>query len=233
LEETNLNRWISITAAVIIGIAIAVLLMMGPKAGSVENLRQTLLNHGIWAAVAISAGLMIAQAILAPLPGNVITITNSLVFGPLWGSLLSWFTTIIGASLCFLLARTLGKPFAEKIVGSSVQKAERFFKTYGLHAMFVVRMMPLVPFDAVSYGAGLVGVPYTRFLVATSIGIIPSILVYSYLGALIAGIYWWVVITMLSISLVGIIAAAKIFRKRQPPSNVAPRPNVVLGDTAA
>ena len=88
-----MNRWISFTAGSIIVIAIAVLLIVGPKAGSVDNLRSTLLNYGPWAAVAVSAGLMIAQAIIAPLPANAITITNSLVFGPIWGSLLSWFTT--------------------------------------------------------------------------------------------------------------------------------------------
>jgi uncharacterized membrane protein YdjX (TVP38/TMEM64 family) len=234
LEEKNLSRWISIIAGLLVTIAITVLLFVGPKAGSVDNLRQTLLTHGPWTAVAISAGLMIAQAVLAPLPGNVITITNSLVFGPIWGSVLSWFTTVVGASLCFHLARALGKPFAERIVGNSVQKAERFFRTYGLHAMFFVRMMPLVPFDAVSYGAGLVGVPFSRFLLATSLGIIPSILVYSYLGGLIAGVYWWVLITMLTVSLIGIIAAAKVFRKRQPPTDkITTPPNVALGDTAA
>jgi uncharacterized membrane protein YdjX (TVP38/TMEM64 family) len=140
---------------------------------------------------------------------------------------------VVGASLCFLLARTFGKPFAERIVGSSVQKAEQFFKMYGLQAMFIVRMMPLVPFDAVSYGAGLVGVPYSRFLLATSVGIIPSIIIYSFLGGLIAGVYWWVVVTMLSLSLIGIIAATKIFRKRQPPMNVTTPPKVVLGDNVA
>src|SRR5207249_10116545 len=117
------------------------------------------------------------------------------------------------------------------IVGSPLQKVERFFKSYGLQAMFLVRMMPLVPFDAVSYGAGLVGVPFSRFLLATAVGIIPSILVYSYLGNLIAGIYWWVLVAMLSVSLIGIIAAAQIFRKRQPPVGMTPPSNVALGDT--
>jgi uncharacterized membrane protein YdjX (TVP38/TMEM64 family) len=108
----TLNRWISFTAGTIIAVAIAVLLIVGPKAGSVDNLRLTLSNYGPWAAVAVSAALMIAQAIIAPLPANIITITNSLVFGPVWGSVLSWFTTVLGASLCFLLAKSFGKPFA-------------------------------------------------------------------------------------------------------------------------
>src|SRR5438874_8017730 len=104
-----MNRLIGIAAAVIIAIAIAMLLVIGPKAGSVDNLRATMLAYGPWA-VAISIGMMIGQAIIAPLPMNVVTITNVLVFGPLWGSLLSWFSTILGASLCFMLSKKFGKP---------------------------------------------------------------------------------------------------------------------------
>jgi uncharacterized membrane protein YdjX (TVP38/TMEM64 family) len=207
-----MSRWISIAASIIVGIAIAVLLAIGPKTGNVENLRDVLLSYGPWA-VGISAGLMVAQAIVAPLPANVITITNGLIFGPIWGGLLSYTTTLMGASLCFLLSRSFGKPFAEKIVGRSVHRAERFFKRYGLHAMFLVRIIPFVPFDAVSYGAGLVGVPFTRFLLATGVGIIPSVAVYSYLGTMIAGIYWWVLLGLLTVSLIAILIAARVLRK--------------------
>src|SRR4051794_992030 len=103
-----MNRWISITAAVIIAVALAILLIIGPNTGSVDNLRKTMLTYGGWG-VAISIGLMVGQAIIAPLPMNVVTITNALVFGPVWGSLLSWFSTVLGACLCFLLSKTLGK----------------------------------------------------------------------------------------------------------------------------
>ena len=88
-----MNRWISITAAILIAIALLVLLVIGPKAANVEHLRAIMLAYGPWA-VGISIALMIAQAIIAPLPMNVVTITNALVFGPLWGSLLSWFSTV-------------------------------------------------------------------------------------------------------------------------------------------
>src|SRR5437868_5916401 len=109
-----MNRWVSIAAAAIIAIALVVLLVIGPRAGTVEHLRATMLSYGPWA-VAISIGLMVGQAIIAPLPMNVVTITNALVFGPVWGSLLSWVSTVLGACLCFLLSKTFGKPFARKI----------------------------------------------------------------------------------------------------------------------
>ena len=197
----------------IIAAMLAVLLIAGPRTGSVEHLRNTLLGYGPWA-IAISAGLMVAQATIAPLPTNVVAITNGLVFGPLWGSLLSWASMVAGASLCFLLSRTFGRPFAEKIIGHSIRRAETFFKRYGLQAMFLVRIIPFIPFDAISYGAPIVGVPFSRFLLATAIGIIPSIFLYSYVGMFLARIYWWVLTAVLSVSLAGIIFGARVLRKR-------------------
>jgi uncharacterized membrane protein YdjX (TVP38/TMEM64 family) len=205
-----MNQWISITSAIILIAVLSVLLIVGPKAGNVDHLRTAMLASGPWA-VGLSVVLMVGQAVIAPLPMNVVTITNALVFGPVWGSLLSWFSTVLGASLCFLLSKTFGKTFANKIAGSAIEKAERFFQAYGLQALFVIRIMPGVPFDAVSYGAPLVGVPYSRFLLATSVGIIPSILVYSYLGTFAAKFYWWVLMALLSAALIGIVAAARYF----------------------
>jgi uncharacterized membrane protein YdjX (TVP38/TMEM64 family) len=160
---------------------------------------------------------MILQAIIAPIPGNVIVVANGLVFGPIWGGLLSWTTNLIAASLCFGLSKTFGKPFAARVVGQSLENAERFFRKYGMHAVFVVRIMPFVPFDGVSYAAGVVGVPYSRFLLATAIGIIPSTLVYSYIGPIVLYTVWWAL--PLGLCMTAIMAAiiSRMFAKLPVP----------------
>src|SRR5215831_16908818 len=135
MRTIQMSRWVGIIVAIVMLLAVGSLIKMGPFAGGVEHFRQQLLSYGPWAVV-MSAGLMIAQSTIAPLPGNVVAITNGLIFGPVWGALLSWTTTLVGASICFLLSRKLGKPFAQKIVGSSLDRAESFFKKYGLHTMF-------------------------------------------------------------------------------------------------
>ena len=70
-----------------------------------------------------------------------------------------------------------------------------------------------MPFDAISYVAGLIGVPYPTFLLATAIGIIPSIIVYSYLGSIVISAYWYVAIAILTLVLaaavIGVIALRK------------------------
>ena len=207
-----MNRWLSITAGAIVIGCITFLVVLGPPSGGVERLRDVLLSWGPWA-VAVSAVLMVAQAIIAPLPANVITITNGLVFGPLWGSLLSWISMLLGSSICFVLSKALGRPFATRVVGKSLDRAEGFFNQYGLQAVFLVRIMPFVPFDAVSFGAGLVGVPYLKFIFATGVGIIPSILIYSYIGSKVAEAYWWILIAALCASLIALACATRFLKR--------------------
>ena len=95
-------------------------------------------------------------------------------------------------------------------------KTSRRYWLWSKRAMFAVRIIPFVPFDAVSYGAGIIGVPFSSFLLATSVGIIPSILVYSFVGSIAPNFYWWILITMLAISLIGVIAGLVVLRKRTP-----------------
>src|SRR4051812_34605381 len=148
-----MKRFSGVVAAVGVLVAVVLVACFIPSLGGVDQLRVKLLSYGPWA-VAISAGLMIAQAVVAPIPGNIVSITNGLVFGPLWGALLSWITMTIGASISFMLSRTFGKPLALKFAGKSMDHADRFFKKYGTQAMFLSRIVPFVPFDAVSYAAG-------------------------------------------------------------------------------
>jgi uncharacterized membrane protein YdjX (TVP38/TMEM64 family) len=194
---------------------IVLLLLWGPPTASVERLRDTLQSYGPWAIV-ISAGLMIAQAVIAPIPGNVITITNGLVFGPFWGGLLSWGSILIGSTLCFGISKLASTAFTKRIVGAPLERAESFFRRHGLQAVFLVRITPLVPFDAVSYAAGLVGVPFPKFILATAIGIIPSIIVYSYIGAVAVSAYWGLV-GVLFLALLAVAVVPRFLRKKSAP----------------
>ena len=228
-----MKRW---WKAVLVGLLGAVLVMFlvtwNPSFHGVEGLRQTLLSYGPWS-VLISALLMILQATIAPLPANVTIVANGLVFGPVWGGLLSWVTILIGATICFALSKRFGKPFATRYAGRSLETAEKFFERYGLPAMLVIRVAPFVPFDAVSYVAGLAGVSYGKFLFATGVGVIPSIVVYSYLGSVAVGGLWWVALIAIAVSVVGVWVGARLLRKISHAAQTAAQPNAALPHPAS
>ncbi len=154
----------------------------------IEGLRQYLRSFGVWAPVA-SALLMVLQAVLFPLPAFIVTVTNGLLFGAFWGTLLSWSSSMVGAAVCYAIARILGRPAVERLVSKrALAAADRFFERYGNHSVLIARLVPVVSFDGVSYVAGVTSISFVGFFVATGIGQLPATIVYSILGQNLPGI---------------------------------------------
>ena len=167
-----------------------------------QRLKFYLLHFGVWAPV-ISALIMMFQSVAAPLPAFVVTLTNGLLFGAFWGTLLSWSSSMAGAVLCFYIARWAGRPAAERIVSKrALNYVDRFFKRYGNNAIILTRLMPFVSFDAVSYAAGLTSMSFWSFFWASAIGELPATIVYSVFGQnmpTIIKFWFWAVLGVLAL----------------------------------
>lgn len=154
----------------------------------VAAFREYLLSFGPLAAV-VSGFLMVFQAIVAPLPAFVITFANGLVFGWLWGAVLSWSSAMVGAVLCFYLAKWVGRPVVERWVSrKALSWWDGFFDRYGSYSILIARLVPIVSFDLVSYAAGVTPITFWNFFWATGLGQLPATLLYSYLGETATGV---------------------------------------------
>ena len=150
--------------------------------GDIAGLRDYILSFGLWAPVA-SCFLMVLQALVAPVPSFLITFANGLAFGVFWGWMLSLFGHVLAAAVCFGISRSLGRVPVEVLVGrTGLQSADRWFARWGVYAVFVGRLIPGVAFDVISYAAGLTRMRFRNFIFATTLGIFPQTLLYSYLG---------------------------------------------------
>jgi uncharacterized membrane protein YdjX (TVP38/TMEM64 family) len=150
--------------------------------GDLLGLRTWTAQFGLWAPLA-SLFLMIVQAIVAPIPAVLITGVNSLLFGPFLGGLLSIVSATIAAAVCFLLARSLGEPFVSRLVSPTIlQRTNAFMAQHGTAAVLIARLIPVVPFDPISYAAGLTEMRLSAFCWATLVGQIPAGMTYSYLS---------------------------------------------------
>ncbi len=149
---------------------------------SIETVREYIAGYGLFAPF-ISAILMIFQSVIAPLPAFLITIANGALFGFWWGMLLSWSSAMLGAALCFYIARFLGAKHVARIVSQPVvNKTDQFIQKYGNYAILIARLIPYIPFDVVSYAVGLTRIRFIGFWLATGIGQLPATAVYTYLG---------------------------------------------------
>ena len=144
-------------------------------------------SYGKMAAV-ISFFLMILQSVAAPIPAFLITLANATIFGWVKGALLSWSSAMAGATLCFFIARALGRDAVEKLTSKgAMENIDVFFERYGKYAILVCRLLPFVSFDFVSYAAGLTNMSFWSFFIATGIGQLPATIVYSSVGGTLTG----------------------------------------------
>ncbi len=138
---------------------------------------------------------MIVQAIIAPIPSELILSFAGAAFAEKYGTELGIFLAIVfgslgsilGAIIAFYIAQKGGRPLVERFVEEDALKfADNLLERYGSWAILVGRLTPFIPFDAVSYGAGLSkGITFRSFIIPTIIGVIPRVVFYVCLGTLI------------------------------------------------
>jgi uncharacterized membrane protein YdjX (TVP38/TMEM64 family) len=149
--------------------------------GNIDRLKAFVLSYGIWAPL-ISACLMVAQSVILFLPAFPIFVVNALVFGLLWGLLLSWSSAVLGSITCFAIAKTLGRPVVHRMVNRvHLETADVALRRYEKYIILFFGFVPVISFDVISYAAGLTLLTYWEFIALVCIAQVPSALFYSLL----------------------------------------------------
>jgi uncharacterized membrane protein YdjX (TVP38/TMEM64 family) len=100
-----------------------------------------------------------------------------------------------------------------------MERVDRLMFDRGFWALLAGRLLPVVPFVAVSYGAGLTAVRLTPYALSTALGLVPSTVVQVGVGASTGVLAGWattstVVPVLAVLGLAGLGAVAG--RRRRP-----------------
>lgn len=141
-------------------------------------------NYGL----TVAAFMLVYVVIVAfSLPGaTVATLTGGFLFATFPGALINVAAATIGATLIFLAARRgLGERLAERMEASEglVRKIKDGIDENQWSMLFLIRLVPAVPFFVANLVPAFVGVPLWRYVVTTFLGIIPGGVVYTSVGA--------------------------------------------------
>ncbi len=139
---------------------------------STEAVEAQIRAWGAWG-VAGSILLMILHNFI-PFPAEILAMANGMVYGPVWGVLITWTGAMLGAYLAFGLARWLGRPFVLGMVAKRHRVAvDRWALQEGSGALLASRLVPVISFNLVNYAAGLTAISWWTFTWATAFGILP------------------------------------------------------------
>ena len=115
-------------------------------------------------------------------PGAVMTIAAGLAFGTGWGSVYSLIGADVGAVVAFGAGRWLGKSFVERIVGERFHEVLRKIARNGFQIIFYLRMVPVIPYNALNLLAGASPIKFKDYFWASMIGMIPGTILFAFLG---------------------------------------------------
>ncbi len=168
--------------ALLLGGFAAIWLLRDGSAGfSGDTVAAFIKSWGIWGQFGV-IGLMVAHSFI-PFPAEFVAIAAGMSFGMVWGTVLTWVGAMIGALLAFGIARNLGRPFVANILTpGQLAKIDKSAPLTSAPSMIAMRLVPVIAFNLINYGAGLTNVSWWRFIWTTAVGILPLTFLMAMLG---------------------------------------------------
>lgn len=134
--------------------------------------------------LAIAAYVLLYIAVVAlSLPGaTFMTLAGGFLFGVVLGASAAVIGATLGATVIFLVARTvLGEPLLRRVGPKATKLAEGFREDAFSYLLFL-RLVPAFPFFLVNLVPAFAGVRLLPFVAATALGVIPAALAYAFAG---------------------------------------------------
>ncbi|WP_139491353.1 TVP38/TMEM64 family protein [Brevibacillus dissolubilis] len=144
------------------------------RSGNIDEIAGYIKSFG-FLSIGISAVITILQTFFPFIPYFLVAGVNVVIFGPVFGFVLTWLSAVTGACLSFLLSRYVAHDWAQAKVGHLpfFQKLNKHAERDGFRIVLMARLIPVIPSGVINMAAGLSKVSFTGFLLATLLGKAP------------------------------------------------------------
>ncbi|HET8950628.1 MAG TPA: TVP38/TMEM64 family protein [Solirubrobacteraceae bacterium] len=166
--------------------------------------------------IAVSASLTTLM-----FPGPLLAGASGLLFGTALGFPVSLTSAVLGASLAFVISRSIAPDAVQHLAGPRLTALEALVSRRGFLAVLYARIVPGVPYTLVNYAAGLTRIPLAAFAAATALGAAPRAFAYTALGGSLGNLRSpetaFAVAVLVAMALAGVVLIA---RERRRPSSM-------------
>ena len=120
------------------------------------------------------------------IPATILTLGAGAIFGLVPGTLVVIAGATLGATLAFLLARTILRKRVEKMAARNpkFRALDQAIAREGTKIVFLVRLSVVFPFTWINYVFGLTGVRFRTYVWTTLVGIAPATFAFVYIGSI-------------------------------------------------
>jgi uncharacterized membrane protein YdjX (TVP38/TMEM64 family) len=147
-----------------------------------ERIKTVLAQAGGFAPLVLVLFMALAVMITF-IPSLPLNIAAGAFFGPVLGTVYCAAGALLGAVAAFLISRYYGREFIAGYLSGHINFCSRCSDRLLTKVVFVCRLLPVVSFKLVSYGAGLTMMTVRGYSLATLAGMLPVTFAYNYFGA--------------------------------------------------
>lgn len=127
-------------------------------------------------------GVLVLSVVISPIPGAPLAVVAGVVWGMPLAGIYSVIGGFLGSLLAYFIGRTLGHSAIQALTGKSIYVVNQRGDRYLGWLIFFSRLFPVLPFDLVSYAAGITRLSVKIYAAATLLGMIPTTFLLSYAG---------------------------------------------------
>lgn len=163
---------------------------------SVDSLRQYISGFAPYSHLCFFL-IQFLSVVLAPIPSNISAAAGGLLFGTLPSFLLTASAVAAGSLVVFLLARIIGRPFADKLVSRKI--SEKYLDLINDRAdlfLLLAFLFPFFPDDVLCILAGLTKISLGRFTLLVVLARPWGLLFASALGGASLSFSLWEIVIM-------------------------------------
>ncbi|MFK8019053.1 MAG: FAD-dependent oxidoreductase [Pseudomonadales bacterium] len=131
---------------------------------------------------------ILAAGFSLPGAGSGLTLAGGAIFGFWLGTVLVSFASTIGATIAFLMSRTLLRDWVQDRFGSQLTAINKGVEKDGAFYLFSIRLIPAFPYFLVNMLMGLTPIKTAVFFVVSQIGMLAGTMVYVNAGVQLATI---------------------------------------------
>lgn len=152
---------------------------------SVEDLRIYIEGWGVFAPIAYILAFTILPIAFFPVP--ILAVVAGVVFGMFKGTIYTLIGAWMNSAVMFIMAKVLAREMIlnflkDKLSPSMWQAFIEADDKKAFFIIFVLRLIPAAPYNVINYGAGLSGISFKSYIIATVIGIFPGTVVFINIG---------------------------------------------------
>lgn len=143
-----------------------------------DDLRSWILGLGPWGPLVFI--VIYAVAVVAAIPGSVLTIAAGAMFGSLLGVAVVSVASTLGAAMAFAVARWFARDSVARWLKNNEKftKLDRMTSRHGAIVVAITRLVPIFPFTLLNYGFGLTGVRFRTYVAWSWLCMLPGTVLY-------------------------------------------------------